>query len=111
MEGEESLVVWQTFLGHLDHWRATLAAKGCLNTAGLNRMVIHMVSPLLAKHSNKGEAEDSEHVINLLLVELLKAAEDAGHDETISKAKTKFKALMLGDEDTLRPDELEQVLI
>mgnify|MGYP007048583835 CR=1 FL=1 len=48
--------MWQTFLHHLAHWRAIIAAKckGCLRAAaaatGLNRMVIHLISPLLAKH-------------------------------------------------------------
>ena len=116
MVDEESLVVWQTFLHHLDHWRAIIAAKckGCLRAAaaatGLNRMVIHLISPLLAKHNNrKGEASEKEHVTNLLMVELLKALEAASHDETISKAKEKFKALMAGKEGGVSPDELEQV--
>ena len=42
--------------------------------------------------NSKGEASEKEHVSNLLMVELLKAMEAASHDETISKAKKKFKA-------------------
>ena len=113
MVEEESLVVWQTFLQHLAHWRAIITAKGYLHwgaTGGLNRMVIHLITPLLAKHNNrKGGASEKEHVTNLLMVELLKALEAASHDETISKAKEKFKALMAGKEGGVSPDELEQV--
>ena len=114
MVDEESLVVWQTFLHHLAHWRAIIAAKckGCLRAAaatGLNRMVIHLITPLLTKHNRKGEASQKEHVTNLLMVELLKALEAASHNETISKAKEKFKALMAGEEGGVSPDELEQV--
>ena len=113
MVEEQSLVVWQTFLHHLAHWRPIITAYGYLHwgaTEGLNRMVIHLITPLLAKHNNrKGEASEMEHVTNLLMVELLKALEAASHDETISKAKEKFKALMAGEEGEVSPDELEQV--
>ena len=109
MVDEESLVVWQTFLHHLAHWRAIVTAKGCLSAKGLNRMVIYLVTPLLTKHNRKGEASQKEHVTNLLMVELLKAMEAASHDETILKAKEKFKVLMAGEEGRVSPDELEQV--
>ena len=72
-------------------------------------MIIHLITPLLTKHNRKGEASQKEHVTNLLMVELLKALEAASHDETISKAKEKFKALMAGKEGGVSPDELEQV--
>jgi len=109
MVDEESLVVWQTFLHHLAHWRAILTAKGCLSSKGLNRMTIHLTTPLLAKHNKKGKGSRKEHVTNLLMVELLKAMEAAGHNETILKAKEKFKVLMAGGEGSVDPDELEQV--
>ena len=118
MVDEESLVVWQTFLHHLAHWRAIITAKGCQRlragaaATGLNRMVIHLITPLLTKLNGKGaEATwvQKEHVTNLLMVELLKAMEAASHDETILKAKEKFKVLMSGEEGRVSPDELEQV--
>ena len=59
---------------------------------------------------SSGEASQKEHVTNLLMVELLKAMEAASHDETILKAKEKFKVLMAGEEGRVSPDELEQVL-
>ena len=110
MVDEESLVVWQTFLHHLAHWRAIIAAKckGCLRAAaaatGLNRMVIHLITPLLTKHNRKGEASQKEHVTNLLMVELLKAMEAASHDETILKTKEKFKVLVAGEEGGVSPE-------
>ena len=109
MVDEESLVVWQTFLHHLAHWRAILTAKGFPSSKGLNRMTIHLTTPLLAKHNKKGKGSRKEHVTNLLMVELLKAMEAAGHNETILKAKEKFKVLMAGGEGSVDPDELEQV--
>ena len=117
MVKEESLVVWQTFLQHLAHWRAILPAKGCLSA--MNRMTIHLITPVLAKYNKKGKAPQKygkkgkapqkEHVTNLLMVELLKAMEAAGHNETILKVKKKFKVLMEGGEGSVTPDELEQV--
>ena len=117
MVKEESLVVWQTFLHHLAHWRAILPAKGCLK--GLNMMTIDLVTPVLGKYNKKGKAPQKygkkgkapqkEHVTNLLMVELLKAMEAAGHNETILKANEKFKVLMEGGEGSVTPDELEQV--
>ena len=117
MVKEESLVVWQTFLHHLAHWRAILPTEGA---KGLNRMTIHLITPVLAKYNKKGKAPQKygkkgkapqkEHVTNLLMVELLKAMEAAGHNETILKAKEKFKVLMEGGEGSVTPDELEQVI-
>ena len=111
--------MWQTFLHHLAHWRKILTAnihcKGLASLrdkasrVGLNRMVIHLISPLLAKHKRKGATSEKEHVTNLLMVELLKAMEDADHSEKISKAKEKFKLLMAGKEGKVSPNELEQV--
>ena len=119
MMDEESLVVWQTFLHHLANWRKILTAnincKGSLHDrasrVGLNRMVIHLITPLLAKYNRKGEASQKDHVTKLLMVELLKAIEFANHSETILKAKEKFKALMAGKEGKVSTDELEQVFL
>ena len=108
--------MWQTFLHHLAHWRAILPTEGA---KGLNRMTIHLITPVLAKYNKKGKAPQKygkkgkapqkEHVTNLLMVELLKAMEAAGHNETILKVKKKFKVLMEGGEGSVTPDELEQV--
>ena len=67
-------------------------------------MIIHLITPLLTKHNRKGEASQKEHVTNLLMVELLKAMEAASHDETILKAKEKFKVLVAGEEGGVSPE-------